>query len=86
MYRYASQGLGAPTTGSWSFDGGLLTSDTMGSPGEGSEVGVVCCFSTGLAGESGMECSKGNNCSRRSMAERDDVGWLTILGLERQRG
>lgn len=46
MYRYASQGLGAPTTVSWSFDGGLLTSDTMGSPGEGSEVGVVCCFST----------------------------------------
>jgi hypothetical protein len=34
MYRYASQGLGAPTTVSWSFDGGLLTSDTMGSPGE----------------------------------------------------
>lgn len=45
MYRYASQGLGAPTTVSWSFDGGLLTSDTMGSPGRSSEVGVVCVIS-----------------------------------------
>lgn len=42
MCQYASQGLGAPTTVSWSFDGGLLNSDTMGSPGKSSEVGVVC--------------------------------------------
>lgn len=66
---YASQGLGAPTTVSWGLGGGLLTSETMGSPGTSSEVGVDVFVSTGLVGGSGKEYSKRNNCSRRGMAE-----------------
>lgn len=59
MYLYASQGLGAPTTVSWGFGGGLLTSETMGSPGEASGVGVDVVFLQDWRVKAGRDTQKG---------------------------